>query len=68
MIPSVSQYPGEQLPTGPQAEAYADHFIAVHIFDMAGGKTYSQLPAESMAQPNNRKPPPARAPRGPGRR
>ena len=31
MIPSVSQYAGQQLLTGQQAEAYADHFIAVHI-------------------------------------
>ena len=53
MIPSVSQYAGQQLLTGQQAEAYADHFIAVHIANMAGGKTYSQLSAEAMAQPNN---------------
>jgi len=53
MIPSVSQYAGQQLLTGQQAEAYADHFIAVHVYDMAGGKTYSQLSAESIAQPNN---------------
>jgi hypothetical protein len=53
MIPLVSQYAGEQLVTGQQAEAYADHFIAVHVYDMAGGKTYSQLSAESMAAPNN---------------
>ena len=31
MVPSVSQYAGQQLLTGQQAEAYADHFIAVHI-------------------------------------
>ena len=55
MIPSVSQYAGQQLVTGQQAEAYADHFIAVHIANMAGGKTYSQLSAESIAQPNNAK-------------
>ncbi|MGH3206328.1 MAG: hypothetical protein ACRDNO_01060, partial [Trebonia sp.] len=53
MIPSVSQYAGQQLLTGQQAEAYADHFIAVHIADMAGGKTYSQLSTESLAQPGN---------------
>jgi hypothetical protein len=53
MIPSVSQYAGQQLLTGQQAEAYADHFIAVHIQSMAGGKTYSQLSAAAMAQPNN---------------
>src|SRR5271165_6353613 len=55
MIPSVSQYAGQQLLTGQQAEAYADHFIAQHITDMSGGKTYSQLSAASMAQPNNAK-------------
>jgi hypothetical protein len=53
MIPSVSQYAGEQLLTGQQAEAYADHFIAQHVYDMSGGKTYSQLSAESIAQPTN---------------
>src|SRR6202035_4733579 len=53
MIPSVSQYAGQQLLTGQQAEAYADHFIAAHIANMGGGKTYSQLSAESIAQPNN---------------
>ena len=53
MIPSVSQYAGQQLLTGQQAEAYADNFIAVHIANMAGGKTYAQLSAASLAQPNN---------------
>jgi hypothetical protein len=53
MIPSVSQYAGQQLLTGQQAEAYADHFIAQHIINMGGGKTYSQLSAESLAQPGN---------------
>ena len=55
MIPTVSQYAGQQMLTGQQAEAYADHFIAVHIAEMGGGKTYSQLSAESIAQPNNTK-------------
>jgi hypothetical protein len=53
MIPSVSQYAGQQMLTGQQAEAYADHFITVHIQNMAGGKTYSQLSAAAIAQPNN---------------
>ena len=55
MIPSVSQYAGQQLVTGQQAESYADNFIAVHIANMAGGKTYAQLSAASLAQPNNTK-------------
>src|ERR1700735_1489773 len=55
MVPSVSQYAGQQMLTGQQAEAYADHFIAVHIQGMGAGKTSSQLSAESIAQPNNAK-------------
>ena len=54
MIP-VSQYAGQQLLTGQQAEAFADHFIAVHIATMSGGKTYSQLSAASLAQPASTK-------------
>jgi TRAP-type C4-dicarboxylate transport system permease small subunit len=53
MIPSVSQYAGQQLVTGQQAEAYADHFIAVHLSEIGGGKTYAQLSALSIAQPKN---------------
>jgi hypothetical protein len=53
MIPSVSQYAGQQMLTGQQAEAYADHFIAVHLTEIGGGKTYSQLSAEAIAQPKN---------------
>ena len=55
MIPSVSQYAGQQLVTGQQAQSYADNFIAVHITNMTGGKTYAQLSAASLAQPNNAK-------------
>jgi len=55
MIPSVSQYAGQQLLTGQQAEAYADHFIAVHIAGMAGGQTYSQLSAKAQAAPSDTK-------------
>ena len=31
MIPSVSQYAGQQLLTGQQAQVYANDFIAVHL-------------------------------------
>ena len=55
MIPSVSQYAGQQLVTGQQAQSYADNFIAVHITNITGGKTYAQLSAASLAQPNNTK-------------
>jgi len=53
MIPSVSQYAGQQLLTGQQAEAYADHFIAVHLNEIGAGKTYAQLSEAALAQPKN---------------
>lgn len=51
MIPSVSQYAGQPLTTGRQAEVYANDFIAVHLQEIGGGKTYSQLSAAAMALP-----------------
>src|SRR5664279_985478 len=53
MLPYLQQYAGQPLVTGKQAEAYADHFIAVHLQAIGGGKTYSQLSAESQADPTN---------------
>ncbi len=52
---AMHQYAGQQLTTGAQAEVYADHFIANHLKVIGGGKTYAQLSAESIAQPNNAK-------------
>jgi heme/copper-type cytochrome/quinol oxidase subunit 2 len=51
MIPTVSQYAGEQLTTGAQAEVYANDFIAVHLREIGGGQTYAQLSAAAMALP-----------------
>jgi len=51
MIPSVSQYAGQQLLTGQQAQVYANDFIAVHLNQIGRGKTYSQLSNEAMALP-----------------
>ena len=53
MIPSVSQYAGQQMLTGAQAEVYANDFIAVHLKEIGGGQTYAQLSAKAMAEPNN---------------
>src|ERR1700691_4471183 len=53
MIPSVSQYAGQQLLTGQQAEVWANDFIAVHLVEIGGGKTYAQLSTEAIAQPTN---------------
>ncbi len=51
--PYLDRYAGQQLLTGDQAKAWADHYIAIHIQEMTGGKTYAQLSAESQAAPTN---------------
>ena len=50
---AMVQYAGQQLTTGDQAEVYADHFIANHLKEIGGGKTYAQLSTEAMANPND---------------
>lgn len=55
MIPSVSQYAGQQLLTGAQAEAYANDFIAVHLSEMPYGGVYSKISAAAQANPNSAK-------------
>jgi hypothetical protein len=49
MIPSVSQYAGQQLTTGAQAEVYANDFISVHLQEIGGGQSYSQLSTAARA-------------------
>jgi hypothetical protein len=51
--PYLNQYAGQQLLTGPQAKAYADHFIAVHLNEMPYNGVYSKVSAAAMAQPDN---------------
>ena len=51
--PYIDQYAGQQLVTGEQARAYADHYIAVHLADLSGGKTYSELSNASRANPDD---------------
>jgi hypothetical protein len=50
---AMRQYGGQLMTTGAQAEVYADHFIAIHLQTIGGGKTYAQLSTEALAQPNN---------------
>jgi hypothetical protein len=50
---AMRQYGGQQLTTGAQAEVYADHFIANHLKEIGGGKTYAQLSTEAQLQPKN---------------
>jgi len=50
---AVAKYAGAQLLTGAQAETFADHYIAVHLQKIGGGKTYSEISAAAMAAPSN---------------
>jgi hypothetical protein len=51
--PFLNKYAGQQLVTGAQAKAYADHFIAVHVKAAAGGQTYAQLSTQAQANPTD---------------
>jgi hypothetical protein len=53
MLPYLAKYAGEPLTTGAQAEAYADHFIAVHLSEMPLGGVYAKVSAASRANPTN---------------
>ena len=53
--PFLNKYAGQQLLTGDQAEAYADHFIAAHLKEIGGGQTYAQLSAKAQATPDDTK-------------
>jgi hypothetical protein len=47
---ALNKYAGQPLTTGPQAKAYANHFIKVHMGEASGGKTYSQVSGEYLQQ------------------
>ena len=51
----LNQYAGQQLVSGAQAQAYANHFIAVHLKEAAGGKTYAQVSSQALQNPNDAK-------------
>jgi hypothetical protein len=49
----VREYAGQQVDNGDKARVYANDFIAVHLNEIAGGKTYSQVSAQAQANPTN---------------
>jgi len=51
--PYLNQYAGQQLVTGEQALAYADHFIGVHLSEVADGKTYSEVSTLARENPDD---------------
>jgi hypothetical protein len=55
MTPNVSQYAGEPLTTGAQAEVWANTFIAVHLSEMPLHGNYDAVSAASMKNPTTAK-------------
>jgi hypothetical protein len=43
---ALDKYAGQKLTTGPQAKAFADHYILVHMNAASGGKTYEEVSGE----------------------
>ncbi|HEY3530267.1 MAG TPA: hypothetical protein VGK78_14065 [Nocardioides sp.] len=47
---ALAKYAGQQLTTGPQAKAYANHYIRVHMNEASGGQTYSEVSGQYLQQ------------------
>jgi hypothetical protein len=47
---ALQPYAGQKLTTGPQARAYADHYINAHLQGVADGQTYSEVSGAYIAQ------------------
>lgn len=50
---AITPYAGQQLTTGAQAKAFANHYINAHLKSIGGGKTYAELSTESRANPSD---------------
>src|SRR6478609_1819419 len=46
---ALEPYAGSTLDTGPEAQAYADHYILVHMNEASQGKTYSEVSGEYVS-------------------
>jgi hypothetical protein len=49
----LDQYAGQQVLTGPQAEAYADHQIAPDMSQLPYGGVYAKISAAALANPKS---------------
>ena len=45
---AMGKYAGQVMTTGDQAEAFANHYIAVHMQGIAGGKVYEEVSGEFL--------------------
>jgi hypothetical protein len=43
---ALKEFAGSPMDTGPEARAYADHYILVHMNEASDGRTYSEVSGE----------------------
>src|SRR4051812_38221547 len=55
LFPDLQQYAGQTVDSGAKAKAYADKYINRHLAEVAGGQTYAQVSAKSLAAPDDTK-------------
>jgi len=48
-VSALEKYAGSALDTGPEAKAYADHYILAHMNAASDGRTYQQVSGEFLA-------------------
>lgn len=48
-VSALEQYAGSVLDSGPEAKAYADHYILAHMNSSSDGRTYQQVSSEFLA-------------------
>jgi hypothetical protein len=51
--PYLAQYAGQEMTTGAQAKAFADHYIKVHMDKSSQGRTYEEVSGEFLALAKN---------------
>ncbi|HEY6746338.1 MAG TPA: hypothetical protein VI357_11545 [Mycobacteriales bacterium] len=50
----IAKYAGQTMTNGAQAKAFADHYIKVHLGEVAEGQTYSQVSSKALANPDDK--------------
>ena len=56
---ALEPYAGSPMDTGPEAKAYADNYILVHMNAASGGRTYQEVSGEYVAMSDAQKATPA---------
>jgi hypothetical protein len=52
---ALEEYAGSPMDTGPEAKAYADHYILVHMNSASDGRTYEEVSSDYLAMSDEEK-------------